>query len=56
MERLSNANYTLEQMQTGAWQFRLKFQAYDDFNHVISVQEMLSIYEVMQEDGAFFAE
>ncbi len=54
--RLTAANYTLEQMQTGAWQFRLKFQAYKDFNHVLSVQELLSIYELMQEDGAFFVD
>lgn len=55
LERLSDANYSLEQMSENVWKFRLKFQAYEDFNHVLSVQELLSIYEVMQEDGAFFA-
>lgn len=55
-KRLADANYSLEDMQTGLWQFRIKFQAYEDFNHGLSVQEMLSIYETMLEDGAFFVD
>lgn len=53
-ERLEAANYTLDDMANKLWMFRVKFGDYEDFNHGISVQEMLAIYHVMQENGAFF--
>jgi len=53
VQRLMDLNLTPEQMTQDIWKFRLKFQAYNDFDHGLPVQELFSIYEVMTEDGAF---